>query len=224
MARALAKAPGDRYGSCLDFASALRRACGFDPGGTDPGVPGRGATRAVRPADLAAAAAAASAADPADTGGGPRQADPGRADTGRADTSRGGRYAHRGGQYPGRQADPAGADRPGGRLRPPVPVLRERHRRDPRRHHRWGPRGRRHAAGPGVRSPSSPPRASSWPALAGTYLLLGRNAGGGSGGGHTSTTRVLTLPGCTTKTAPSSRLPHVRTHFVQVAESRSTWW
>ena len=74
MAKALAKAPDDRYGNCLEFASALRRACGFDPGGTDPGVPGRGATRAVRPAELAAAAAAASAADPADTG----RADPGR--------------------------------------------------------------------------------------------------------------------------------------------------
>ena len=209
MARALAKAPGDRYGSCLDFASALRRACGFDPGGTDPGAPGRGATRAVRPAELAAAAAAASAADPADTG----RADRRRADTGRADTSRGRGMPTeaRSSRAPGR---PSGGSPTRGRLRPPVPVRGSATAGTPAAPP-LGPPGRHHVAGPGVRSPSSPPRASSWPAPA-TYLLLGRNAGGGSGGGPTSTTRVLTLPGCTTKTAPSSRLPHVRTHFVQV--------
>ncbi|HET7247348.1 MAG TPA: serine/threonine-protein kinase [Streptosporangiaceae bacterium] len=34
LARALAKAPGDRYASCLEFASALRRACGLGGDGT----------------------------------------------------------------------------------------------------------------------------------------------------------------------------------------------
>src|SRR5262245_16640979 len=64
MSRALAKAPDDRYRTCLEFAAALRRACGLGPGSTSPGTaaPGRGATRAVRPAELAAAAAAASSA------------------------------------------------------------------------------------------------------------------------------------------------------------------
>src|SRR5262249_14666121 len=36
LAKALAKAPGDRYETCLEFASALRRACGL---GTDTGGP-----------------------------------------------------------------------------------------------------------------------------------------------------------------------------------------
>jgi DNA-binding beta-propeller fold protein YncE len=61
MHRALAKAPDDRYGTCLEFAAGLRRACGLGPGGTSPGraVPGHGATRAVRPVDPAAPPAAA---------------------------------------------------------------------------------------------------------------------------------------------------------------------
>ena len=47
-------------------------------------------------------------------------------------------------------------------------------------------------------------------AAGGAYLLLGRGGGGGGGGtcgGHTGTaTRVLTLPGCTTATAPAAPL------------------
>ena len=39
LARALAKAPADRYPSCRDFAEALREACGL-PAYDDPGVPG----------------------------------------------------------------------------------------------------------------------------------------------------------------------------------------
>src|SRR5262249_58887420 len=64
MARALSKAPGDRYGTCIEFATALRQACGIRTGSTAPGkvVPGPGATRAVRPDDLAAASGAAAAA------------------------------------------------------------------------------------------------------------------------------------------------------------------
>ena len=36
MARALSKAPGDRYGTCLEFATALRQACGVRTGSTAP--------------------------------------------------------------------------------------------------------------------------------------------------------------------------------------------
>lgn len=36
LGKALAKAPGDRYATCLEFAAALRRACGL---GADPGEP-----------------------------------------------------------------------------------------------------------------------------------------------------------------------------------------
>ncbi len=63
IAKALAKKQDDRYGTCLEFAAALSRACGLGPGWSDPGrgVPGRGATRAVRPDELAAAASAAAA-------------------------------------------------------------------------------------------------------------------------------------------------------------------
>jgi serine/threonine protein kinase/DNA-binding beta-propeller fold protein YncE len=61
MAKALAKAPDDRYATCLEFAAALRRACGLDPGAAAPSPPEprRQPTQAVNPADLAAAAAAA---------------------------------------------------------------------------------------------------------------------------------------------------------------------
>lgn len=37
MAKALAKVPTDRYATCPEFAVALRRACGLDSSGTDPG-------------------------------------------------------------------------------------------------------------------------------------------------------------------------------------------
>ena len=64
MARALAKNQADRYPTCLDFAAALRHACGSGPGSTDPGMPspGPGGTRAVRAGELAAAAGAVGAA------------------------------------------------------------------------------------------------------------------------------------------------------------------
>ena len=59
MAKALAKVAVERYATCPEFAVALRRACGLDSSGTDPGLPGvvpgpppREATRIVGiPAD-----------------------------------------------------------------------------------------------------------------------------------------------------------------------------
>jgi len=82
-AKALSKAPDDRYGTCLEFATALRQACGIRTGSTAPGKvePGPGATRAVRPDELAAASGAAAAS----AAGGPPQGPP--AATGRAGTS-----------------------------------------------------------------------------------------------------------------------------------------
>ena len=54
MAKALAKVPMDRYATCPEFAVALRRACGLESSGTDPGraaifpePPPREATRIV---------------------------------------------------------------------------------------------------------------------------------------------------------------------------------
>ncbi len=65
IAKALAKAPGDRYDTCLGFASALQEACGLRPGGASPsagpGWPLRSPTELNAPA---AGRGAASAAPP----------------------------------------------------------------------------------------------------------------------------------------------------------------
>ncbi len=50
LAKALAKAPDDRYRTCLEFASALRRACGIGGGPAGPGSR-RDPTQVVSPAD-----------------------------------------------------------------------------------------------------------------------------------------------------------------------------
>jgi DNA-binding beta-propeller fold protein YncE len=218
MARALSKAPDDRYGTCLEFATALRRACGVRTGSTAPGKvePGPGATRAVLP-------------------GGQPQAPP--AATGRADTSVPDAGAAEGGAAEGGAAEGGAADtgvtRTGmvrggqptqaGRVpgvRPTKPGLT-----DP-----MGDYGQLYRP---MAPPAAPPARRSRRTLAaglaacvvvaaagGAYLLLGRGGGGGgggTGGGHTGTaTRVLTLPGCTTATAQVAPLKNVRTHFVQV--------
>jgi serine/threonine-protein kinase len=53
LAKALAKAPGDRYASCAEFADALRGALGFEPYVTGPrprsGPPGQGAESGYLP-------------------------------------------------------------------------------------------------------------------------------------------------------------------------------
>jgi serine/threonine-protein kinase len=221
MARALSKAPGDRYGTCLEFATALRQACGVRTGSTAPGkvVPGPGATRAVRPDELAAASGAA-AAGRADTSvpdvGAPASgaADTGVTRTGMIPAGPGGRSS----AGPARGGQPTQAGRVPG-VRPTKPGLT-----DP-----MGDFGQLYRP---TAPPAAPPARRSRHTLAvvlaacvvvaaagGAYLLLGRGGGGGGGGsgGHTSTaTRVLTLPGCTTATARSAPLHGVRTHFVQV--------
>jgi len=233
MARALSKAPDDRYGTCLEFATALRQACGVRTGSTAPGKvePGPGATRAVRPDELAAAsgAAAASAAGgqtpgpSAATGrAGPSVPDAGVPESGAADTgaTRTGMVpagpGGRSGAEPGRGGQPTQAGRVP-EVRPTKPGLT-----DP-----MGDFGQLYRP---TAPPAAPPARRSRRTLAivltacvvaaaagGAYLLLGRGGGGGTGGGQTGTaTRVLTLPGCTTATARAAPLPGVRTHFVQV--------
>jgi serine/threonine protein kinase len=66
LARALAKAPAERYQTCLEFAAALRRACGLEAGPAVPesAAPDHPRTRPVNLADLAAAAAATPPASP----------------------------------------------------------------------------------------------------------------------------------------------------------------
>jgi len=242
-AKALSKAPGDRYGSCLEFATALRQACGVRTGSTAPGklVPGPGATRAVRPDELAAASAAPAAGGeppvrpgatgrtdtsvpPGASAPGAGVAQPGTPDTSVTQTGMAGPAAART-STPG--AGPADSGRPTqvGRVpgvRPTKPGLT-----DP-----MGDYGQLYRP---TAPPAAPPARRSRRTLAvvlaacvvvaaagGAYLLLGRGGGGGSGGGggggaHTGTaTRVLALPGCTTATARAAPLPHVRTAFVQV--------
>ncbi len=85
MARALAKSPGDRYASCLDFAAALRAACGIGSGEAadsdvrPPAAPGAGArgTTPPRPAtELAGPAGAAAGRGGAPGGPGGSRRDP----------------------------------------------------------------------------------------------------------------------------------------------------
>jgi serine/threonine-protein kinase len=101
MAKALAKSQDDRYPTCLEFAAALRRACGFRPGGSDPGMPapGPGGTRAVRAAELASGAGAAAMAGAA--AGGPAGAGPVPAGAAAASTD-----------LPASGADPGGSAEP----------------------------------------------------------------------------------------------------------------
>jgi DNA-binding beta-propeller fold protein YncE/tRNA A-37 threonylcarbamoyl transferase component Bud32 len=237
MARALAKAPDARYGTCLEFAVALRRACGLGPAGTAPsadaGISGRGGTRAVRPADLAAASGAPPPADapapPPARGGAPAaQATPTVA------------------SYPAPQATPAGPPAaaatpspppiaPGPDAGPPTqgvfgqsPGPTKPGLTDP-----FGDFGHlyRSPGDPLGGPPAAPPRRGSRRILVGAvaacvllagaggaYLLLGGKGGGGGGGGHTGTTvtKTLALPGCTMATAQAAPLPKVRTHFVQL--------
>jgi len=237
IARALSKAPDDRYGTCLEFATALRQACGVRTGSTAPGQlvsgPGPGATRAVRPDDLAAASGAAAAAaaggrppgPPAATGRDDASApDTGAPESGAADTgvTRTGMVPARPGGASG--AGPADGGQPtqAGRVppRPTKPGLT-----DP-----MGDLGQLYRP---TAPPAAPPARRSRRTLAvvlaacvvvaaagGAYLLLGRGGGGGgggTGGGQTGTaTRVLAPPGCTTATPHLRPLPNVRTEFVQV--------
>jgi DNA-binding beta-propeller fold protein YncE/tRNA A-37 threonylcarbamoyl transferase component Bud32 len=230
IAKALSKAPDDRYGTCLEFATALRQACGIRTGSTAPGkiVPGPGATRAVRPDGPAAASAAGGGppGQPAATGrpdtGAPAAGPPesGTADTGVTRTGMvPARPGGASGAGPARGGQPTQAGRVPG-TRPTRPDMT-----DP-----MGSFGQLYRP---TAPPAAPPARRSRRTLAiilaacvvvaaagGAYLLLGRGGGGGgggTGGGQTGTvTRVLTPPGCTTATARAAPLTNVRTHFVQI--------
>ena len=103
MEKALAKVPTERYGTCPEFAAALRRACGLESGpglvpgsaATFPDVPPRESTRVVPVAP----------------------ADPGAADPGAAGAMDPGSPPHRGTEPSRPPARQPGADQPG-----PVPA------------------------------------------------------------------------------------------------------
>ncbi len=242
MARALAKASGDRFPTCLDFASALRRACGLGPGAAPSGAapsgagqPGRRGTQAVRPEELAAAAAAASspaqpAPQPTPQGTGWDAGTPAPQPAGwdaRPQTPAGG------GQDTGPQA-PAGIGPDTG---PQAPAGGGQDSGPPTQAVRMPSAGPTKAGltdplGPGAEgyyAPTGPPpRKGSrrTPAIiaviavvlaaagGGAYLLLGK--GGGHHGDTKTTAATLTLAGCTTRTAAAAPLRDVHPKFVQV--------
>jgi serine/threonine-protein kinase len=228
IARALSKAPGDRYGTCLEFATALRRACGVRTGSTAPGqvVPGPGATRAVGPDELAAASAAGS--EPPGQPGATGRTDTSVPDASPPSPDTSVTQTGMAGPAVGRASTPAAGAAGGG---PPTQAGRvpEAGPTKPGLTDPMGDFGQLYRP-PGP--PAAPPRRRSRRTLAvvaagvvvlaaagGAYALLGGGGGGGGGGGHrdtTTTTRVLAPPRCTTATAQLKPLPDVRTEFVQV--------
>lgn len=218
-ARALAKSPGQRFATCDEFATALRRACGLEPGG------GRAATRPVQPADLAAAAGAAPAGSAAD------QAPHTGKHAGQAPLASVPGQAPPAGSVPG-QAPPADREAAGPLAAAAGPATEPRPVRRPQ------PGG----AGPGKGPPQAPPgqgpglpygttpypppgdgrtrrRAIGAIAVAcvallgaGGYFLLGRG-----GGGSTGNRTALQPPGCTARVAKAPPLQHVPTQLVATA-------
>jgi len=236
MAKALAKAPDERYPTCLEFANALRRACGLGPGGPGP-APGPGATRTVPPDELAdmrpvqavnPIEASALAHPPTVASTSPAPTD--TAGTGAPPASAAGTGA--------RPVEPAGPGTPSSGPTGPVagpptqavsvpgPGPTKAGLTDPAGgfEQLYRPTG----APPGP--PAAPPRRGGRRMLAGVvaacvvlagagaaYLLLGHGNGNGGSNGHTGKrARVLTLAGCTTKAVQAKRLHGVHTAFVQV--------
>jgi serine/threonine-protein kinase len=238
MARALAKSAPERFATCGEFATALNRACGLEPGaaGAPPEGPGgappresqapaargpdptRPATQAVPAADLAAAAASAAAVGAAPAGGSGSQA-PSPAGIERPP-----------GDTPG-PPPPGGARRGSGTAGPAAAPAGRATQARPVQHPRpW-------AASPGRRPPGSALGTTPYPApgrgrthgraigaiavagvallAAGGYFLLGR--GGTSAGTVTShRTVALTPPGCTTGVAKAPPV-HRPTRLVPTA-------
>ncbi|HEY6278832.1 MAG TPA: serine/threonine-protein kinase [Streptosporangiaceae bacterium] len=262
IARALAKNASDRYTTCLEFAAALRRACGSGPGSTDPGMhrPGPGGTRAVRAADLApaAGAAAAGAAASGPPGAGPVSggalagAEPPTSGLGQAPaagdeppTSGLGQGAAGAGWGARAAGSPPAGVMPGGTK----PGLTDPLGPGGRPLYRPGPAGPGYQPGgydpgypPGAYPPGTypgtgyppggerPRRRSRMPLVAilaaviliaggvTGYLLLHKPASSTRGHGHTPATTAppLALPPCTTQTARTGGLTHVRTSLVTV--------
>ena len=236
MAQALAKAPDERYSSCLEFAAALRRACGIGPGGTDPGLnaPGRAATRAVLSSDLAAASGAGTAGMGSGGGAGGMGPAGGAGGMGTRGVSPGGMGT---------------AAVPGARQPQNLPPAVDLGHGEPETQgigvQRSGPT-RAQPAGPtkpGLTDPmgdfahlyapaKAPPRRSRRTLAAvvagcvvllgvggGAYLLLGKGGGGGGGGkggGTTTLTRTFPPATCTTATAHAAPQRQVHTAFAQV--------
>jgi DNA-binding beta-propeller fold protein YncE/tRNA A-37 threonylcarbamoyl transferase component Bud32 len=228
LAKALAKAPGDRYRTCLEFATALRDACGLGPGGAAPAeaAPGPGHTVVapppVAPARRPAPAATRPATDPPGPAAGPDPPGPAT------------------GTDPPPPATETGSAPPatetGSGTEAIHPVRRPREVTRPRAAAAAGPPA---PSGGGDARPSRSWWRSPVALVAGVVVLLGL-AGGGyaitrgvSNGSHTShghgdtsngrgkgsvsgKLTAISPPGCLTSSAPAPVLHQIRTNLVRV--------
>jgi DNA-binding beta-propeller fold protein YncE len=207
MAKALAKAPDDRYPTCLEFAFALRRACApvrgtSGPPVTRPAPRTHQPTRPVSREDLAAAASAAAAGtQPAETQpAGPPPAGPppaGPAAAGPPGAGPPNEPTEQVGVPAAVPSQPARGPRPG--YGPPAPDA-------------WPA-----ATGPaGYRQPPPKQRAGRSRAViaVASVAVLGAIGGGYALFGGSGAGAMLTPPGCTTKTAAAAALPHAHGHLV----------
>ncbi len=235
LAKALAKSPDDRYQTCLDFAAALRGACGLGTGdATDTGLGTRDATGEERTAPFR----------------GPATEAPGHGDTGPATPvpGPGQTAAGRSGMRAASQAEPAAAE-----ADPPRPATEAvRSARRPREVLRPGTApgagsgsaragtaggGTVGAGRPGWSASASPPAhggdrpaqpARPWwrspvalvadcvvvlGLVGGTYVLT---RGGGGGKASSSRTVALSPPGCLVSSASALPLPKIRTTLLRV--------
>jgi DNA-binding beta-propeller fold protein YncE len=211
MTKALAKAPGDRYASCREFAAALRNAVGA--GATSPAGPARAhpATQIARPAEAPGTAARTAAA--AGTAGLAAAAAP--APAGR----------------PSEPEPPLASGRTGGQLPPPgavtergqlvPPDLPGGSRAGVTEPGQPDPTGTRLRARPRWRSPAVAGACAVVLIAAGAFALIshgtGKHPGAGSpaaprgpkAGQHVTALPSVPMPGCGTQTATAANLTKI---------------
>jgi len=227
LAKAMAKAPADRYPACLAFAAALREALGLlVPGSAGPGSPETGWPAGGPPAAGAPGSSPEPRAHPLT-----EISTPGRA----AGAGAGDMAAAAGAAA----EPPAGPPTEAIRIsRPTRPGQGERTSYPPSGPASYPPSGQAgypQSAGYGGYPPSGqagyPQRRRPWwrspaaviiacvvvlGAAGGAFAALHGGGGGGGGGGGDSTTTAAVLPGCGTAVASAPALPKVRTAKVSV--------
>jgi serine/threonine-protein kinase len=205
MARALAKAPGDRYGTCLEFASALRQACAAGPGAPRPV---RSPTQAVSRADLERGSSGDHGTQPIEkVAATPPEAGPATPPPPAASPARESGAPTRDIQVPPVPGGSGPAVSAPGESYPPtqgiqLPVTPG----EPPRAHQGYPSP---AAGSPRRS-----RRSRATVLVACAALLGAAGGGGYALFGKGSPAALAAPGCSTKAAAAKTLPKTRGHLV----------
>jgi serine/threonine protein kinase/DNA-binding beta-propeller fold protein YncE len=233
MAKALAKAPDDRYANCLDFTAALREACGLRPqDASDPGgLPqfGPGSTALAGSPGQPASPGGAAPSGPAAPSVPLRQPTEVAMQAGPAAVS---------GQAPPAGPPPSAGRPPSGG--PPTEAARLPGYREPTKAGLTDPS----AAGYGPSGPApgyggeagddrpKRPRSRSRAVIAGAvaaavliiagggYVVVsalgGSSGGGGGGDGGTTVAVTPKIPGCTTVAAAASQLSKVKVSTVKV--------